>query len=217
MGAFMRRTAVAITTLVVAVSVLGACGSSKSSGAPGTAATTAAPGSAGSTTAPASSTPTQPEVSPQGDISDSAVYVAQTDPGGKYTVKVPEGWAMTTSGTAVSFTDKLNTIRVETAPAAAAPTIASATATEVPKIALAASQYKAGRVSMVSRTSGPAVLITYEETSTPNPVTGKTIRLAVERYEFWAHGTEAIVTLSGPVGADNVDPWKIVTDSFTWK
>lgn len=51
----------------------------------------------------------------------------------------------------------------------------------------------------------------------PNSVTGKTIRLAVERYEFWAKGTEAIVTLSGPVGADNVDPWKLVTDSFTWK
>ena len=156
-------------------------------------------------------------MSPQGDIPDSQVYVVQTDPAGKYTVKVPEGWARTTSGTAVSFTDKLNTIRVETAPAAAAPTVASATATELPKIAQTASQYKAGKVSLVSRTSGPAVLITYEETSAPNAVTGKTIRLAVERYEFWANGTEAIVTLSGPVGADNVDPWKLVTDSFTWK
>ena len=71
----------------------------------------------------------------QGDIPDSAVYVVQTDPAGKYTVKVPEGWARTTSSSGVSFTDKLNTIRVETAPATAAPTVASATATEVPKSA----------------------------------------------------------------------------------
>jgi hypothetical protein len=24
------------------------------------------------------------------------------------------------------------------------------------------------------------------------------------------------VTLSGPAGADNVDPWRTVTDSFRW-
>jgi hypothetical protein len=204
----VRRTAFAIAAIVTAGAWLGACGSAKSSSSPGAGSTT---------TAPASPTPTQPEVSPQGDIPDSQVFVAQTDPAGNYTVKVPEGWARTTSGTGVSFTDKLNTIRVETAPAAAAPTVASATATELPKIAQTASQYAAGKVSVVSRASGSAVLITYAETSVPNPVTGKKIRLSVERYEFWANGAEAIVTLSGPVGADNVDPWKLVTDSFTWK
>lgn len=204
----MRRTVLAIGAIATAGALLGACGSSKSSGSPGAGSTTTAPGSP---------TPTQPEVSPAGDIPDSQVYVVETDPAGNYTVKVPEGWARTRSGTAVSFTDKLNTIRVETAPVAAKPTVASATASELPKIAQTASHYKAGTVSLVSRTSGPAVLVTYEETSTPNPVTGKTIRLSVERYEFWANGTEAIVTLSGPVGADNVDPWKLVTDSFTWK
>jgi len=25
-----------------------------------------------------------------------------------------------------------------------------------------------------------------------------------------------VLTLSGPVGADNVDPWRIVTDSLAW-
>jgi len=141
----------------------------------------------------------------------------QTGPAGKFTIKVPEGWARTTSGTAVSFTDKLNTIRFETVAASAAPAVASATASELPVIARTVSQYQAGTVSLVQRKSGPAVLITYKATSAANAVTGKTIRLAVERYEFWSKGTEAIVTLSGPVGADNVDPWKLVTDSLTWK
>jgi hypothetical protein len=203
----MRAPVVAIVAVVSLGTLLAACGSSKS-GAPSTSSNTTAPGS---------STTVQPEVSPQGDISDSQVYVAETEPAGHYVIKVPEGWARTMSGTAVSFTDKLNTIRVDTAAAAAAPTVASASSTEVPKISQTASQYKAGKVSLVSRVSGPAVLITYQATSSPNPVTGKTIRLSVERYEFWAKGTEAIVTLSGPVGADNVDPWKLVTDSFTWK
>ena len=40
---------------------------------------------------------------------------------------------------------------------------------------------------------------------------------AVERYEFWRGGTEAVVTLSGAAGSDNVDPWRLVTDSFTWR
>jgi hypothetical protein len=205
----MRRTVSAIAAFVVAGLVAGACGSSKSSTGPGAASSTTAP--AGS---PSSS---QPEVSPQGDIPDSQVYVVATGPAGKFTIKVPEGWAKTAAGSAFSFTDKLNTIQVETVTAAVAPSVASATATEQPKIAQTASQYKSGKVSLVTRTSGPAVLITYEAASAPNAVTGKTIRLAVERYEFWANGTEAIVTLSGPVGADNVDPWKLVTDSFTWK
>lgn len=195
-----RSAALALGAIVVIGILLAACGSSKPSSSPGATSTTGAP-----------------EVSPQGDISDSAVYVVQADPSRNYTIKVPEGWARTTSGTAVSFTDKLNTVRIETVPAAVAPTVASATATEVPKIARTASLFKAGKVSLVTRASGPAVLITYQATSEPNPVTGKTIRLSVERYEFWKNGTEAIVTLSGPVGADNVDPWKIVTDSFAWK
>ena len=204
----MRRTALAIAALVVAVPMLAACGSSKSSSSPGASSTTAASGSP---------TTKKPEISPQGDIPDSQVYVVETDPAGHYVIKVPEGWARTTPGGAVSFTAALNTIRVETVPATTAPTVASATATDVPKIAQAATGYKAGKVSMVTRKSGPAVLITYQAASAPNSVTGKTTQLAVERYEFWKNGREAIVTLSGPVGSDNVDPWKIVTDSFTWK
>jgi hypothetical protein len=28
---------------------------------------------------------------------------------------------------------------------------------------------------------------------------------------------EVILTLSGPVGADNADPWRVVTDSLQWR
>ena len=42
------------------------------------------------------------------------------------------------------------------------------------------------------------------------------IRDAVERYSFWHNGIEAVLTLSGPKGADNVDPWRIVSDSLKW-
>ena len=50
----------------------------------------------------------------------------------------------------------------------------------------------------------------------PDPVTGKVYRDEVERYEFYRNGTESVLTLAGPVGADNVDPWRTVTNSFQW-
>ena len=67
------------------------------------------------------------------------------------------------------------------------------------------------------RTAGTAVLITYHALSAVNPVTGKVANEAVERYEFWRNGREVVLTLAAPVGSDNVDPWRKVTDSFTWK
>jgi hypothetical protein len=69
----------------------------------------------------------------------------------------------------------------------------------------------------VTRKAGPAVLVTYQADSPPDPVTGKVVRDDVERYEFWRNGTEVALTLAGSAGSDNVDPWKIVTDSFAWR
>jgi hypothetical protein len=42
------------------------------------------------------------------------------------------------------------------------------------------------------------------------------VRQDVQRYTFWKNGNQVVLTLSGAVGADNVDPWHIVTDSFRW-
>jgi hypothetical protein len=155
-------------------------------------------------------------VSPSGDIPDNQAYVRYQVPGAGYSLKVPEGWARTAKGGAVTFTDKLNSIRLESAPAASAPTVASATAKEVPALAGSVPGYQAGGVTSVSRSAGPAVRITYMAASPADPVTGKSHTDAVERYIFFKNGRTAVVTLTGPKGADNVDPWMIVTDSLTW-
>jgi hypothetical protein len=47
-------------------------------------------------------------------------------------------------------------------------------------------------------------------------VTGKAGRDAVQRYVFFHNGTRVTLTLSGPQAADNVDPWRIVSDSVRW-
>jgi hypothetical protein len=167
----------------------------------------------GTTTTPSSARPT--ETSPVGDIPDNQAYVVYTSPAGGFTIKVPEGWARTEAGGAVSFTDKLNTIRIETATAASAPTESSARA-DLQTVQAAAKGFVAGKVSTVTRPAGTGVLVTYQADAAPDPVTGKVINDDVERYQFFHNGQLATITLSGPHGADNVDPWRIITDSVTW-
>jgi hypothetical protein len=149
-----------------------------------------------------------------GDIPDNQVYVPFTPQAGGFTVSVPQGWARSDSDATTVFTDKLNSVRIEAVPRAAAPTVDSARAEEVPALAATAPDSVAGDVTVVQRHAGPAVLVTYQASSPPSSVTGKTSTNAVERYEFWRDGREVVLTLSGPQGADNVDPWRQVTDSL---
>jgi hypothetical protein len=213
------RAAVAAAALALALS---ACGSGTrspyggSTAASGTRPATPSP----TTAAPAASggvDPNAPEVNPAGDIPDNQVFVSYRPPGGRFTVKVPEGWGRTVRGGTVSFTDKLNTIQMETRPAPAPPTVASAGRVELPAVGASGHHFEPGAVTQVRRAGGTAVLLTYKADAPADPVTGKVVHDAVQRYEFWRAGTEAVLTLAGPVGADNVDPWRIVTDSFRWR
>jgi hypothetical protein len=188
-----------------------ACSSSASS--PGTAATgtPAASATGGGTSA----APAGTESPPPGDIPDTTIYIAYRPASGQYELKVPEGWARTVTPGAVSFTDKLNVITIFTT-RAAAPTAGSARAAEVPRIQASAHGFTLAGIGTVSRSAGTAVLIRYSADSQPDPVTGKVYTDAIERYEFYRNGMEAVVTLAGPAGADNVDPWRTVTNSFRW-
>ncbi len=188
-----RRVAVVLAVFGL---VLGACSSASSPSTPASGA---------------------PEVNAAGDIPDNQAFVSYTPPAGGFSLKVPEGWARTEAGGATAFTDKFNSIRVEAQPRPTAPTVASAQQDELPAIRAGVTHFQAGKVSSVNRTAGPAVLITYGADAPANAVTSKVVALDVERYEFWRAGTEVVVTLSAPHGADNVDPWKTVTDSFGWK
>jgi hypothetical protein len=179
----------ALIALALLLAVLAGCGGSSSS---------------------SSSKPVDPnakETSPAGDIPDNQAFVAYTPPGADYSVKVPEGWARTAKGGAVTFTDKLNAIRMEEL---------TAKGPSVTALARSAERAKPGKVSIVRRNAGPAVRIAYLAPGRPDPVTGKTRTDAVERYAFVRRGKQVVLTLSGPKGADNVDPWRLVTDSLRW-
>jgi hypothetical protein len=189
-----------VTGALIAAAVLGAAGCGGSSSP------------AGGSSAPTG--PNAPEVNPAGDIPDDQAYVAYTPPGGGYSVKVPEGWSRTSSGGAVTFTDKLNFIRVESVRARRPPTVSSIESTAIQKLAQSVKGFRAGSVSVVSRHAGRGVRITYLADAPANAVTARTSRDAVERYVFFHAGKDVVLTLTGPKGADNVDPWRIVTDSL---
>ena len=198
-----RTLAVAAAVLATAAVLVGC----------GTSGTAPSGSGAGSSTLTAAA----PETNPAGDIPDNQAFVPFTPPGGVFTVSVPEGWASTTDGAATIFTDKLNTVRIETRPLATAPNTESVSVDELPAIASSTPGYRPGTVTAVQRKAGPVMLITYQGASPLNPVTGKTGTDTIERYEFWRDGREVILTLSGPVGADNVDPWRTITDSLQWR
>ena len=160
--------------------------------------------------------PNAPEVVDPGDIPDNQAFVAFASSDGIYSVKVPEGWARTETNGVVTFTDKYNSITVQSATATAAPTVSSVTSTGLTDVA-SDPTFALTDVAPVTRKAGDGVLATFEIGSAPNPVTGKKALLAVERYVFFHNGTEVTLTLSGAKGADNVDPWKIVSNSLTWK
>jgi hypothetical protein len=191
-------------------------GRSTSPPSSGPAAPSSRGGGQSSTSSPPSNAPAT-EFSPPGDIPDSTVFLPFSVPGARLRVSVPEGWSRTSKRGITTFTDKLNSVAVQVVHRRNPPTVASVRAMDVPKLASAVSHFAVGNVTRVTRRSGPAVLVTYQQDSPVDPVTGKVIRDAVERYAFWHAGEEAILTLSGPVGADNVDPWRTVTDSVTWK
>ncbi|MDQ1458642.1 MAG: hypothetical protein QOI08_126 [Actinomycetota bacterium] len=222
----MRRAVCAPALAVAALVGLGACGSSSPSSSSSTTtnnsaaigATTTAPGGSSSavtspTTVPAS---TGPEVSPSGDIPDNQAFVKYASARGTFSLQVPEGWARTDTGGVTIFASHYNSIRVAPTQRAVARSAATARSIDVPALQGREHAFALRNLSEVTRPAGTVVLITYRAQSAADPVTGKSVVLDVERYEYWRNGTSVTLTLSAPTGSDNVDPWKKVTDSFAW-
>ena len=157
-----------------------------------------------------------PERNPPGDIPDTQVFVTYTSPLG-FAIKVPEGWSRKESAQSVSFADKYNTIEVAFASAAAAPTADSVKSADVRDLEKTGLAVKLTKVKDVKLKSGAAVLVSYTANSAPNAVTNKPIRLEHDRYLIYKDGTLAILDMAAPQGADNIDDWSMMANSFHWK
>lgn len=210
--------ALAAAGLVAALAACGGSGSPAPAGHTGTPAAAGSTGPAGGTgqTPAGGQAPVPAESNPPGDIPDTTVYVPYQSAAGHLLLKVPEGWSRLAAQARSTFTSNLNSISVAWMPMAATPTVSSARATTIPALQASTLAFRLQGVRAVSLAAGPAIEIIYQVNSPPNQVTGRQYRLVIERFELYRNGRGAVIALSSAVGSDNVDPWRIVSQSFRW-
>lgn len=166
---------------------------------------------------PTRENPVAPETNPVGDIPDSQVFVNYVASSGNYSLDVPEGWARTNNGSDVLFVDKFDGVSVSIAEATSAPTADSVQQNEAATLTSSRHAFEVGNITELDLPGGHAVKITAMVNSEPDPVTGKQVRLEEDIYIFYQNSTEAMLQLWAPQGADNVDQWKRISESFQWK
>ena len=198
--------------------LLAACASSAPA-APGVSQ--ASPAGAGSASAagqgPATGqAPAPAESNPPGDISDTTVYVLYQSAAGHFQLRVPEGWSRSSFASSSTFSSNLNSITAAWMPIAAAPSVSTARSVTIPDLRAHTLAFRLQSVRSVPLAGGTAIEIVFQVNSSPNSVTGKQYRLVIERFELQRAGRAAVLSLSSAVGSDNVDPWRIVSESFRW-
>jgi hypothetical protein len=200
------RAVAGLAVGLVGMGLIG-CGGSSSSTTAGTAGG-AASGAGGALSAEAQSAAT-------GDIPDNQVFLTFRDRAAGFSLRYPEGWAQRGSGNAVTFQDKNNVIRVVVrrgsvpTPAAVAAELASERAAQ-PSLS-----YAPAATVMVA--GAPVVKVRYSTVSAPNPVTGKSVQLLVDRYVYAHGGKVATLDLGTARGVDNVDAYRMISESFRWQ
>jgi hypothetical protein len=203
------RIPVLIAVVPAALAVAG-CGGGKSA-APSTSTPATTPPA---TTAAASNSPGalqgEAATAATGDIPDNQIFLVYHSPSG-WSIKYPEGWAQSGGPNATVFRDKNNIVRVVTRPGAI-PT--PATVRSDPSL-------KGARItsgpSAVSLGAQRAIKVIYSTQSPPSPVTGKRLTLTVDRYYVVHAGKVATIDLGTPVGVDNVDAYRLMSESLRWR
>jgi hypothetical protein len=207
------RPAAYLAGFLLATALLAGCGSSGGSSSSSVAGNTSKSSSSSGTAS--AQAPSEAQSAATGDIPDNQVFLTFRDPAQGYTIRYPEGWARKGAGALVSFEDKANVIRVTVAKGPA-PTTASVVS------ALAAMQkadptIKAAKPQRVTIGGAPVIKVTYSRQSAPDPVTGKRLPLTIDRYVYASGGKFAVVDLGTPKGVDNVDAYRMISNSFRWQ
>jgi hypothetical protein len=194
------------------------CGSSSSPTASSSpSASSGSSASAGGTTAPegGAALAADAKSAATGDIPDSQNFLTLTSQHLRVSMIYPEGWTVQEGSSAVSIKDKNNLVRI--ALAQGAPATTASVQAQLAALRRVTPALTTGSVQAIALKSGPAVKATYTTQSAPNPVTGKQVKLKVDRYVLSHGGRVAIVELGSPVGVDNVDAYKRMIMSFKWQ
>jgi hypothetical protein len=192
----MNRKLSAIVLLLTAALAVAGCGSSSSK-------------------SPGASKQSEQQSAATGDIPDNQVFLVFRNTAGGYAVKYPEGWTQRGGGGAVTFQDKNNLIHVVSA-GGGTPTPRQVEAALLRERSRVRSLHTGPARGVVIPGVGAAIKITYTTVSAPNPVTGKRVKLGVDRYVLAHRGRQVTVDLGTPRGVDNVDAYRLIIRSFRW-
>lgn len=212
--------AVMIVLCSALVAAFGAgCGSSGPSSSAGSStpppASSAPSGSATSTSSSVGALSAEAKSAATGDIPDTQVFLTYSNPSAGYGMSYPEGWTRKGSTNDLTFSDKNNLVRIVVT-RAEAPTAATVTA-ELNQLKQSTPSLTFTPPATIQLTSGSAIKTTYTTRSAPNPVTGKSVLLVVDRYELAKGGKRATIDLGTPKGVDNVDAYRRMISSFRWQ
>jgi len=170
-----------------------------------------------SSSLPATQTPgTDVQSAPSGDIPDTQAFVTYTSVADGYKLDAPEGWSRTVNGADVRFINQFDGVEVALTQTSTAPTVESVRAQQVLDLEKAGRAVRDVQVQSKQLANGSSILITYTSDSEPNAVTSKQVRLENNCYLFFHNGKLATLTLWAPQGADNVDQWSRMANSFKW-
>jgi hypothetical protein len=150
----------------------------------------------------------------QGDIPDNQQFLTFRNATGGYSIQYPEGWARSGSGTNVTFQDKSNMITIQVSPGSQ-PSTASV-GKELKQQAASDPCLSPGTPQTATTGPNQAIKVTYTTRGAKSPVTGQRNKVSVDRYVFFKGGKVATVDLSNPVGVDNVDAYRMISESFRW-
>lgn len=153
--------------------------------------------------------PLPAESNPPGDIPDTQAFVSYTSDAGRYSLEAPEGWARSARGADVRFIDKFDGESV---------TIAQAgTAAAIDALRRGARGGRDFTVARIALPAGQASDVSFTSNSDADAVTGKRVRLQGRAIIFEHAGKTATVLLWAPLGADNIDQWNRIANSFRWR
>jgi hypothetical protein len=208
--------AIAVVGVAVLLAGCGSGGGSSSTAASTasnpTSSTVASKPGCGSSTASASAS--EAASTATGDIPDNQQFLSFKNPQGGYSISYPEGWARSGNGGNVTFRDKSNTITIKVANGSQ-PTPASV-ATELKKETATDPCLTPGKPQATTAGPNQVVKVTYTTEGPQSPVTGKRPTITVDRYVYFKGGKVATVDLATPVGVDNVDAYRMISESFRW-
>ncbi len=151
---------------------------------------------------------------PGGDIPDSAVYLRYVGRG--FSIEYVEGWLQTAAARGVTFNDKDSLVAVELRPRVAGALAAYVQQVDLPRLARTAG-FARGALTRDFVGGHAAMRLSFRDRSAADAVTGKTVALQSDRYYVQGSRALAVITLSTPLGVDNVDGFRRIAHSFRFR